>query len=188
MSSPTSTTLYVGDTGIAAYEEISAVSVAAVGSAVVQAGFPCFEGPGRLQEYWNASQTVCAGVASDSRLVTPLLSYMAPNNATRVSISALSTFANNGRVYYGDYSQSIIGSVKTDGSDLQTLSGGPYWPVDMAEAPAPYGLVYVDIVRGSVRSVPVTNPTSGAPATTLATAAAVAVVALIAAGASGRWE
>ena len=37
----------------------------------------------------------------------------------------------------------------------------PAWPVDMAEVPG-WGLAYVDIVRGSVRSVPVSTPSNGA--------------------------
>jgi len=175
------TTAFVGDTGIVAYEEISAIPLGGVGTRVMQAGFPCYEGPNRLEEYWNASQAVCSTVAADAAAVSPLFSYTAPNNATRVSISAVSTFGNDGRVYYGDYSQSIIASVKADGSDPRTVSGGPYWPVDMAEAPAPYGLVYADIVRGTVRSVPVqSNPTSGAAPVRSTLAAALGAAALAA--------
>lgn len=157
-------TIYVGDTGVSTYEEISAINLNSVGSAVVNSGFPCYEGPSPLRDYQALNSSWCREAAVDPHTVAPIYSYSAPTNTSRVSISAVSA-ASSGRVFFGDYSQSTISSMTADGRGVR-VEMSPAWPVDMAEVPD-IGLVYVDIVRGAVRTV-VIAPTSGVIAQSIA--------------------
>lgn len=153
-------TAFVGDTGITAYEEISAINLTRAGDVVWNSGFPCYEGPSPLRDYQALNSSWCRETAVDRFTVAPIYSYTAPTNTSRVSISAVSTTAS-GRVFFGDYSQSTISSMMADGRQVR-VEMSPAWPVDMAEVPG-RGLVYVDIVRGAVRSVVASGgPTSGA--------------------------
>jgi hypothetical protein len=73
----------------------------------------------------------------------------------------------NDRIYYGDYTQSIIASIALDGTDEQLVLRDSN-PVGLYASPV--GLIYIDYTRGTVQLVPQTgapmpsaSPTRAAP-------------------------
>jgi glucose/arabinose dehydrogenase len=145
--------MYITDTGIAVFEEINGpLDINGVdANNVANFGFPCMEGGGPLDAYAALNSPICTDVSNDVNYKAPLYNYTAPDNATRVSISAIAIY--NNKIYFGDYSQSALFSVNLNGTGA-VVEATMLWPVDLQVVPG-YGLVYCDVVTNSIKSAPV---------------------------------
>lgn len=175
--------MFIADTGLTTYEEINGPLDLTAG--VTNFGFPCYEGNFNHSEYAALNTGICDGLyAAPATVAAPLYTYSAANNDSRVSISALAF--HNGRIFYGDYSQSLIASLYPNGTGWRVEATGAIWPADLLSVPN-VGLVYVDVVTGSVKLAPLASPSpaphNSAPGVSIALSVAVgallAVVSLL---------
>ena len=157
--------LWIGDTGWSSYEEINRMTP---GGPQENFGWPCYEGPAQNQPpdlLSYTEQPVCQQLIAAGTVVPPVQSYEHPETAGATgkfaSISALSPF--NGRIYFGDYSQTTVASMLPDGSDLQ-IHASSRFPVDLV--PVGDTLWMVDIGTGSFAPAPIAgtvDPPEGEP-------------------------
>lgn len=157
--------LWIGDTGWSTFEEINRMTP---GGAVENFGWPCYEGPGQNQPSDILSYTqqpVCQQLIASGSVVNPVKAYEHPDTAGATgkfaSISALAP--HDGRIYFGDYSQTTLASVLPDGSDTRVHASGVF-PVDLT--PVAGDLWMVDIAAGTFAPAPidqVVEPPDGDP-------------------------
>jgi len=132
--------------------------------------------PPAFLQYMASNATLCSAVAPAASVTNPVYAYSPPDANSRISISAIGFRPAASRIYWGDYTASMISSMSLSGTDVRLEATGMF-PVDMAYVQG-YGIVYVDIVKGKVKSLPNTDDTNGASASTVAALALTAVAAV----------
>ncbi len=167
---PGTSQIYIGDVGWNIWEEINRVTAPA-GGAVVNFGWPCYEGAGRQSGYDAANLSICENLYTQPSAVTaPLYAY---NHSAAVvageacptgssSITGIAFYqgtaypaAYDGALFFADYARSCIWVMfkdvngDPDPATRKTFKAGAARPVELELGPD--GNIYYVDVNGSIR-------------------------------------
>jgi glucose/arabinose dehydrogenase len=171
---PGTSDVWIGDVGWATWEEIDRVPNPTGG--VLNFGWPCYEGAGRVPGYDSVNLAICENLyAQPTATTTPLFSYpqiarvvpgeTCPLGSSSVTGLAFSVSANgpyppeyDGALFFADYSRNCIWVMLKGGDNLpnpsavRTFVTAASSPVDLQISPGG-DLYYVDLDGGTVHRV-----------------------------------
>lgn len=181
---PSTGSLWIGDVGWSAWEEINRIPDP-TGGTVPNFGWPCYEGTGKQSSYAAASLTLCANLyGPPSGATGPFFTYKHINKVVSgescatgsSSISGLAFYGSgsypetyDGALFFADYSRRCVWVMfpgaggQPDPSTVATFIAGAATPVDLQIGPGG-DLYYADHGTGTIRRIQYFAPTAVAHA------------------------
>jgi glucose/arabinose dehydrogenase len=181
---PGTSDVWIGDVGWSSWEEINRVSNPTGG--VLNFGWPCYEGPGRVPGFDSPNLAICENLYAQPVATTaPLFNYpqsakvvpgeTCPSGGSSISGLAFSPSANgpyppeyDGALFFSDYSRNCIWAMQKGGTSLpnpsaiKTFVAAASNPVDLQVSPDGE-LYYVDLDGGTVHRVQFAGTGNRAP-------------------------